>query len=87
MDFLDGAIVKNLPASSGDARDTGLTFESERLPWRRKWHSTPIFLPGKSHGQRNLAGCSPLGCKELDMTEYACMYAVYFNRIIVTLKW
>ena len=28
-----------------------------------------IFLPGESHGQRNLVGCSPDGCKELDMTE------------------
>ena len=29
----------------------------------------PIFLPGESHGQRNLAGCSPQGCTELDMAE------------------
>ena len=31
--------------------------------------TTPVFLPGKSHGQRNLPGYSPWGCKELDMTE------------------
>ena len=30
-------------------------------PWRRKWQPTPVFLPGKSHGQRNLAGYSPWG--------------------------
>ena len=30
-------------------------------PWRRKWQPTPGFLPGKSHGQRSLAGCSPQG--------------------------
>ena len=30
---------------------------------------TPIFLPGQSHGQRSLAGCSPWACKELDTTE------------------
>ena len=29
------------------------------LPWRRKWQPTPVFLPGKSHGQRNLAGYRP----------------------------
>ena len=29
--------------------------------WRRKWQPTPVFLPGKSHGQRNLAGYSPWG--------------------------
>ena len=32
-------------------------------PWRRKWWSTTVFLPGKFHGQRNLAGYSPCGCK------------------------
>ena len=30
-----------------------------KIPWRRKWQPTPEFLPGKSHGQRNLAGYSP----------------------------
>ena len=33
------------------------------------WQPTPVLLPGKSHGQRSLVGCSPWGCKELDMTE------------------
>jgi len=37
------------------------------MPWRRKWHPTPIFLPGKSHGERSLVGYSPWSCKELDM--------------------
>ena len=32
--------------------------------WRRKWQCTPVFLPGEPHGQRNLAGYSPWGCKE-----------------------
>ena len=36
-----------------------------KIPWRRKWQPTPIFLPGKSHGQRSLAGYSPWGSKEL----------------------
>ena len=39
------------------------------MPWRRKWQPTPVFLPGESHGQRTLAGCSPWGHKELVMTE------------------
>ena len=43
------------------------------LSWSRKWQPTPVFLPGESHGQRNLAGYSPWGRKELDMTEHACM--------------
>ena len=37
--------------------------------WRRRWHPTPVLLPGKSHGWRSLVGCSPWGCKELDTTE------------------
>ena len=32
-----------------------------KIPWRRKWQPTPIFLPGKSHGQRHLVGCSTWG--------------------------
>ena len=40
-------------------------------PWGRKWQPTPIFLPGKSHGQRSLAGYSPWGLKESDTTEHA----------------
>ena len=39
------------------------------IPWRRKWQPTLVFLPGESHGQRNLAGYSPWGHKESDMTE------------------
>ena len=39
-------------------------------PWRRKWQPTPVFLPGKSHGQRSLASCRPWGPKELDATEH-----------------
>ena len=37
--------------------------------WRRQWHPTPVFLPGKPHGWRSLVGCSPWGCEESDMTE------------------
>ena len=40
-----------------------------KIPWKRKWHATPGFLPGKSHGQRRLAGYSPWCHKESDTTE------------------
>ena len=40
-----------------------------KIPWRRKWHPPLAFLPGESYGQRNLAGYSPQGYKELDTTE------------------
>ena len=36
---------------------------------RRQWHPTPVLLPGKSHGQRSLLGCSPWGCEKSDTTE------------------
>ena len=40
-----------------------------KIPWSRKWQPNPILLPGKSHGQRSLAGYSPWGRKESDTTE------------------
>ena len=40
-----------------------------KIPRRRKWQPTPVFLPGKPHGQRSLAGYSPRGHKESDTTE------------------
>ena len=39
-----------------------------KVPWRRKWQPAPVFLPGKSHGQTNLAGYRPWRHKESDMT-------------------
>ena len=41
----------------------------EKIPWRRKWQPTPVFLPGESHGQRSLAGYSPWGHEVSNMTE------------------
>ena len=41
----------------------------KKIPRRREWQSTPVFLPGEFHGQRSLAGYSPWGCKELDTPE------------------
>ena len=40
-----------------------------KIPSRRAWQPTPVFLPGESHGQRGLVGYSPWGCKESDTTE------------------
>ena len=37
-----------------------------KIPWRRKWQPAPVFSPGKSHGQRSLAGYSPWACKEVE---------------------
>ena len=40
-----------------------------KIPWRRKWQLTPVFLPGESYGKRSLAGYRPYGLKDSDMTE------------------
>ena len=40
-----------------------------KIPWRREWHPTPVFLPGEFHGQRSLVGYSLWGRKESDTTE------------------
>ena len=61
-------MVKNLPAIR-------FNIWVKKIPWRRKWHPTPVFLPGESHGQRSLAGYSPWGHEESDMIECACTYA------------
>ena len=64
-------MVKNPPANSGDVSYVGSILRSGRPPWRRKWQSTPVFLPGKSQGQRRLLGYSPWVYKESDAAE-AC---------------
>ena len=45
-----------------------------KIPWRRPWQPTPVFLLGEFHGQRNLVGCSPWGHKKLDMTEQLTLF-------------
>ena len=60
-------MVKNPPASAGDSRDPDPCVG--KIPWRRKWQPTPIFLPRESHGQRSLVGYRPWGHKESDPTE------------------
>ena len=49
---------KNLPTNAGDQGDSVL-IPVGRIPWRKKQQPTPVFLPGKSHGKRSLAGYSP----------------------------
>ena len=51
-------------------RRCGFNFWVGKILWKRACQPTPVFLPGKSHGQRSLAGHSPWGCKELDTIEW-----------------
>ena len=48
---------------------SNLFYRTSASNWRRQWHPTPVLLPGKSHGQRSLVGCSPWGREESDTTE------------------
>ena len=57
-------VVKNLPTNAGRYKKQGFDPWVRKIPWRRIWQPTPVFLPGKSHGQRSLAGYSPWGHKE-----------------------
>ena len=50
----------------------GFDLWARKIPRRRAWQPTPVFLSGESHAQRSLAGYSPWGCKELDTTMHAC---------------
>ena len=61
MCFPGNSVVKNLPANVGDTFDAWVG----KIPWRRKWKFTPVFLPGKSQGQRNLVGYSLWSCKRV----------------------
>ena len=61
-------MVKNPPANGRDLRD-GFDLWIGKIPWRRTWQPTPVFLPGESLGQRRLAGYSPSSCTESDTTE------------------
>ena len=60
MTSLVAQTVKRLPTM----RETRVRSLGGKIPWRSKWHPTPVFLPGKSHGLRSLVGYRPWGRKE-----------------------
>ena len=63
-------MVKNLPA----VWETWVG----KIPWKRAWQPSPVFLPGESPGQRSLVGYSPWGHTESDMTEQLSSQHMYF---------
>ena len=87
--------VKNLPV----IRETGFNSWVGKSPWRRDWLPTPVFLPGKPHGQRSLAGYSTWGHKESDTTERLTLsilhtrnhskhwkYSIEYDKILVPME-
>ena len=67
MGFFDGSIHLQCRRH----RRRGSDPQVGKIPWRRKWQPTPVFLPGKSHRERSLAGYSSWGHKESDVTWHA----------------
>ena len=65
----DSVQLPTFKKAEGTPNVHGYKIAFKRPFWRRKWQPTPVLLPGKSHGQRSLAGYSPWGRKEPDMTE------------------
>ena len=71
MGFPGGIVVKNLPVMPETCRKCRFDPWVRKVPWRRVWPPTPVFLPGNPHGQRCLVGYSPWGCKESDVTKHS----------------
>ena len=71
---LAAQLVKNLPAM----RETWVQPWVGKIPWRRKWQPTLVFLPGEYHGLRSLVGYSPRGRKESDTTERLQFTSLHF---------
>ena len=71
MGFPGGASGRELACQCRRHERLGFHPWVGKIPWRREWQPTPVFLPGESHRQRSLEGYSLQGCKELDTTEAA----------------
>ena len=84
-DFPGFAVAKNSPANPGDTGAT-CSIRVGKNSWRRKWQPTRVFLPGKFHGQRSLAGYSPWAHKVSDTTEYTHTYKEKINNLGLVLS-
>ena len=79
LGFPGGTSGKEFACNAGDVTDVFDPWVG-KVPWRRAWQPTPVFLPGESHGQKSLASYSLWGHEESDMTEWACTYSVRVER-------
>ena len=67
LDFPGGSEYKE---SACQCKRRGFDPWVQKIPWRRVWQPTPVFLPGEFHGKSSLAGYSPWGHRESDTTEW-----------------
>ena len=68
--FLGGAVGRESTCQFWRCKKHRFDLWVEKTPWRRKWQPTPVFLPGKYHGQRRLVSYNPRDHKESDTTEH-----------------
>ena len=87
-------LAKNPPVNAGRCKRHGFSPWVGKIPWRRAWQPTSVFLPGESHGQRSLASHSSLGCTELSMTKAtqhiahsrACLCMCIYHTLLIHLS-
>ena len=68
--------------SACQCRRRGFYLWVGKIPWSSKYQPIPVFLPGKSHGQRSLVGYNPWACKESDMTEHTEKLPIYIALLL-----
>ena len=83
MGFPGGTVGKESTCQCRRCQRRGFDPWVRKIPWRRQWQPTAVFLPGESHGQRSLAGCSLRGHREVDTAKllntqtHKCVYTIY----------
>ena len=76
--FPGGTVGKESASQCGRCKRHEFDPWVEKIPWRREWQPTPVFLPGRPHGQRSLVGSSPWGHKESDTSEATKAFSFLF---------
>ena len=84
MGFPGGTVVKNLPANAGPTGCADL-IPGQEYPLEMEMQPNPIFLPGKSHGQRILADYNPCDLKESDTIEHPCIHTSHSQPTLLLL--
>ena len=79
LDFPGGTVIRNLFTNAVDSTDVGSVPGLGRSPGVGNNNPTPVFLPGKSHGQRSLVGYSSWGRKEADKMS-DCVHSLFLCR-------
>ena len=86
LGFPGGTSGKNLSAIAKRHRKHGFCPWVGKTRWRRKLQTTPVFLPGESHGQRSLVDYSLWGHKESNTTEVTWHWLCHTSREFLSLR-